>query len=236
MQSGDGSYRSRRHRWVVAAFVAFAAVFIAMKCMCPDPADAFRQSIAGDVQGAPIRGTPAPSPAPEPQEVKPAPVAAQITTQAQAQAPSPAAAPEKTTYVTKTWDDLSKFRYVPPTPDTGVSAAGVEKPAATPIPEEILALSGSQVAIEGYCVPLDYEKGIVKKFILIQAPLACCFAEAPPMNHWMMVTNDRGFEFDVAKYDAIRVSGVFDAGEETRDGYVVGIYRMRAEKIENVAR
>jgi hypothetical protein len=108
-----------------------------------------------------------------------------------------------------------------------------KKPKVDQIPEDIDAMSGSRIKIRGFAVPLDYQKGVVTKFILLPAPLACCFAEAPPMNRWMTVSNAANLQFDYGKYNVIDVSGVFDVGEEEREGYVIGIYRLKAEKIEN---
>jgi len=258
-----------------------AAVLIGMKCLCPDPAAAFRQQVTGsaEIRGTPLRSVAAPTPVATAASASPAattpavdatpaeqpkqavaPVAA-TPTPVVAAAPTPPAAPvaapraaeppkpepvavktaeamheDKSAVKAITWDDISKYKYVPPDPDDapGVAASKDDKPKGDPIPEDVRAMSGKRFAIEGFVVPLDYEKGVATKFILLPAPLACCFAEAPPMNRWIMVENDAKIEFDYEKYALMRTSGVFDVGEETREGYVVCIYRMKAEKIENV--
>jgi hypothetical protein len=182
----------------------------------------------------PVAAAPSPAPAPlatpkAPESPKPEPTVAKAAEAMHA---------DNSSAKTITWDDISKYTYVPPDPDaedaTSVAAATKDKPKTDQIPESIRAMSGKRYVIEGFAVPLDYEKGIVTKFILLPAPLACCFAEAPPMNRWIMVSNDAKSEFDYSKYGRLRASGVFDVGEETREGYVVGIYRMKAEKVENV--
>jgi hypothetical protein len=117
---------------------------------------------------------------------------------------------------------------------TTTAAPASDKAALDQIPAAIRAMAGKRISIEGYVMAYEFEKGIVKKAILMTSPLACCFAEAPPMNRWIMVSNDGKSEFSDGKYEVVRVSGVFDVGEETREGYVVSIYRMKAEKIENV--
>jgi hypothetical protein len=142
------------------------------------------------------------------------------------------------TYKTVAWDDISKYSYVPPEPDADDASPAAQAKAkpktADQIPADIRAMSGTRITIEGYVVPLDYDKGYVLKFIMLAAPLACCFAEAPPMNRWITVSNAAKLDFEYGKYNVIRVSCVFDVGEETREGYVVGIYRLKAEKIVNV--
>jgi hypothetical protein len=275
MSGSDATVPKKRNRWVIGAFVTLAAVLIGMKCLCPDPAAAFRQQVTGsaDVRGTPLRTAAAPTPAapaaastavaaaPAEQAkpaaatvaTAPAPVVAAAPTPQPTPVAAPRAAPpkseptaakaaeaapeDKTTVKAITWDDISKYKYVPPDPDaddaSGAAASKNDKPKGDQIPEDIRAMSGKRFAIEGFVVPLDYEKGVATKFILLPAPLACCFAEAPPMNRWIMVSNDAKIEFDYEKYSLMRATGVFDVGEETREGYVICIYRMKAEKIEN---
>ena len=237
MPRSDASAPRKRGWWGVCAFGVVATLLIGQKCLCPDPAAALRQQITGSAE---VHGTPLRSAAPA-QEAVPAPAAAAVASDPPV-TPGPAAAAHSPAealvadYKTIAWDDLSKYRYVPPKPaaDEAMGAGVAASAQADQIPQDIRAMSGRRFTIDGYAVPLDYEKGIVKNLILLNAPLACCFAEAPPMNRWMTVTNDSAIEFDYSKYTVIRISGVFDVGEETRDGCVVGIYRMRAEKISVV--
>ena len=147
-------------------------------------------------------------------------------------AAKPATDPAK--FKTVTWDEISKFTYVPPAPQQETSAADPSASREDSVPDEIREMSGTRITIDGYVVPLDYDHGRVTRFILLSAPLACCFAEAPPLNRWIIVTNDAKSGLDFTKYDVVRVSGVFQVAEETREGYVVGLYRMRSEKIDAV--
>jgi len=287
MSGSEAAVPTKRNWWVIGAFVALASVLIGMKCLCPDPAAAFRAQVTGtaDVRGAPLRAAVAPVPptpavatakAPEAQAaaapsvsavaetppppaaavepptrtpVDPPPVApaappapaAPVVAAKPAEQPKPAEKPvvaASSKVVKITWDDISKYTYVPPDPDADPTAMATapskEKANTDQIPADVRAMSGKRYSIEGYAVPLDYEKGIVTKLILLPAPLACCFAEAPPMNRWIMVSNDSKSEFDYGKYNMLRATGVFDVGEEMREGYVVGIYRMKAEKVEIV--
>jgi hypothetical protein len=192
---------------------------------------------AAPLPRAPVAVAETPPAAPaaaSPEAVAPPPSPAPIAKQVEEKpAPKTAEKPRDPNKVVKvTWDDISQYKYVPPDPDSGdgsTSVAGKDQ-----IPADIRAMSGTKIEIEGYAVPLDFEKGIATKFILLPAPLACCFAEAPPMNRWITVANVGKSDFDSSKYAVIRVSGAFDVGEETREGYVIGIYRVKADKIENV--
>jgi hypothetical protein len=249
MSANDAVAPSKRNRWVTGAFVGLAAVLIGMKCLHADPADALRRQVTGsaEVRGAPLRAAVAPAPAEAP-VVAPTPATPPVVAPPAPESPKPEPAVAKAAEAMHadnsaakaiTWDDISKYTYVPPGPDDDPAAISTTPAKAAPktdqIPADIRAMSGKRYVIEGYVVPLDYEKGLVTKLILLPAPLACCFAEAPPMNRWIMVENGAKTEFDYSKYGLVRASGVFDVGEETREGYVVGIYRMKAEKIENVS-
>ena len=226
---------SRRRWWMGGACAALGIFLIGQKCMCPDPATLFSAQAAGLAE---IRGTPFRAAAPAPEAApaiasEPAPPAAASPAPAPSPDPPAASAAKPGTKAIE-WTDIQGYSYVPPRPFT-IDAAPTGEVVTDQIPEAIRAMSGTRITIEGYAVPLDFEQGVVKKFILLSSPLACCFAEAPPMNHWMAVTNDdENVEFETAKYAVHRVSGVFEVGEETRDGYVVGIYRLRAESIETV--
>jgi len=95
------------------------------------------------------------------------------------------------------------------------------------VPEKILALSGKRVAIDGYMMPLAYEAGGAKKFLLMKNQYGCCFAQTPKVNEWIEVTMQDGA---VALSSTSRVAahprpprGETLRGEEaTREGLATG--------------
>lgn len=261
MPRSDVRDRSRRARRIV---VTFAAALTLAACDAGAGDATPVRPDAGDIRGTPFRqappvvtetptapiveapstGSPAPAaePAPAaPPALDPSPADVPIPPVAEAQAEETATSAEsrpeeKSKYRTLTWDEISKYHYVPPSPPSSdpMEALRTPHPEGEDIPEKVRALSGTRVAIEGYVVPLDFKDGKVSRFIVLRSPLACCFAEAPPMNHWITATNKADADVDYRKYEIVRVSGEFDVGEETRDGHVVGIYRLIADKVERI--
>jgi hypothetical protein len=255
MPRSDARDRSRCARRIVVTFVA--ALALASCDRGAADGTSVRRDLA-DVRGVPFRSAPPvvaetpPAPIVEAPVVAPPPAEAPATSGGVATAesaalvadppapePEPAAAtqPEhEPKYRKLTWDEISKYVYVPPSPPSADPMEAIRKPhpEGEDIPEKVRALSGTRVAIEGHVLPLDFKDGKVSRFIVLRSPLACCFAEAPPMNQWISATNRSDSEIDFPKYEVVRVSGEFDVGEETRDGYVVGIYRLAADKVERL--
>ena len=130
--------------------------------------------------------------------------------------PSP---PAKDEEVPTSFDDLASFEF---------PAGGSQERT---LPESIVRLSGRRVVLDGYMMPLQYEAGGAKKFLLMRYRFGCCYAVSPQLNEWIEVTMDKG----VADYipDALStVWGVLVVKEETREGATIGLYKMRASRAE----
>ncbi len=99
-----------------------------------------------------------------------------------------------------------------------------------PIPAEIRKLDGRKVAIEGYMVPLDVEKGKVRSFMLSRAMLGCCFADSLGITE--MVKVQRADGKPISYEQTVRVTGTLEVGEEKdADGYIESVYRIKAETV-----
>lgn len=130
-------------------------------------------------------------------------------------------------YLALDFKALSDYEYETPDP-ADVQAAG--KPPKNQIPEEVKALSGKKVAIQGFVIPLEMKDGHMVRFILTNSRAFCCFGVSPFMNEWISVrmTEDRGADY--FKDILTTVYGTLEVGEETKDGWVLNIYRMKGEK------
>ncbi|MFA6242811.1 MAG: DUF3299 domain-containing protein, partial [Candidatus Hydrogenedentales bacterium] len=105
------------------------------------------------------------------------------------------------------------------------------------IPAWIKKLHKQKSVVVGFMVPIEVEGDgdavKVKSFALTQNQMFCCFGVPPAMNQWVMVT----MEGDASKYYAdlpVAVYGEFEVGEDIEDGYVMSVFRMRAEKTMDV--
>jgi hypothetical protein len=146
-----------------------------------------------------------------------APPAAAVATTA------PAAVDKTDKFVSTSFDELAGF-------DCGGYSIDVN--TKYDIPAKILALSGHKVVIDGYMMPLAYEAGGAKKFLLMRYKFGCCYAVAPKINEWIEVTMDGGSVADYIPDTIATVWGVLDIKQEQRDGVAAGLYKIKASKSE----
>ncbi len=92
------------------------------------------------------------------------------------------------------------------------------------LPDSITALDGESIEIKGY-MALDTPEGTTT-FRLSYYECGC--GNAQP-NHFVQVDVD-----DVVGYrpERLTLRGTLSVGEETEDGFVVSLYRLKAESIE----
>ena len=117
--------------------------------------------------------------------------------------------------------DLSAFAYAP--------AKGKPKPE---IPAWIKKLDGTRVAVQGFMVPFDVEEDGVKSFNLVKNIMMCCFGLAPQLNEMVLCEMAPGLKAQFFVNVPIDVEGVIHVGEVRDNGYLVGIYQMKVEKVE----
>jgi hypothetical protein len=163
----------------------------------------------------------------------PAPVEARIpaqSTEESAQEPAvtvPAAG--SAGYAEVGWDVLAGFVYVPPTVDeNGKCLTG----KLDTIPADIKAMSGSRICVNGYMLPIEMDGEAVKAFILMRAPIQCCYSIPPKPHEWIVVTMAEGNDPIHHDYHQMKISGTLEVGEEFQDGYVTSVYRMKCVRVE----
>jgi hypothetical protein len=105
------------------------------------------------------------------------------------------------------------------------SAATREK-----IPTAVRALDNHLVAIRGFLLPLRMNNGLTIEFLLMRNQNMCCFGSVPKINEWISVQPD-GEGVKPIMDQPITVMGRLRVGEIRENGYLVGIYRMKADQI-----
>lgn len=96
-----------------------------------------------------------------------------------------------------------------------------------PVPEDVLALDGQPVVIAGYCLP-DRDDG--RRITLFRDLGSCCIGGAPQQNHYVDVVADAPLSAN--RWSLVRVYGRFGASVQYDEhGYVVSLYRMRADHV-----
>jgi hypothetical protein len=130
------------------------------------------------------------------------------------------------------FSDLSGWTYSQPTAkELEADPESVAKSAKERIPAEIFALDGKKIALEGFMSPIDFDKTGVKSFSLIHNAIGCCFGMFPKMNEWVFVEMASDKKCDFFAVEPATIYGTLSVGEEIKDGYVVSLFRLRADHV-----
>jgi len=149
-----------------------------------------------------------------------APAAAAPATPVPAVPAAPAASDK---FESTSFDELAGF---------ACAAYASDAKAKYEIPAKVLALNGKRIVIDGYMMPLQYEAGGARKFLLMRFKFGCCYAVAPKINEWIEVTMEGGSVADYMPDTIASVWGVLDIKEEQRDGVASGLYKIKASRSE----
>lgn len=134
----------------------------------------------------------------------------------------------KPEYLPISFYKLSSFEYYTPTLDENPDP---EKQAKNKIPDEILAFNGQKVALSGFMLPYKVDDmGNVTEFSLNGNFDMCYFGAPVSLNEWVMVKMDNNLSVNYT-HRPIKIYGTFEVGEETNDGQVTSLYRLRLEKL-----
>jgi hypothetical protein len=98
------------------------------------------------------------------------------------------------------------------------------------IPADIRALDRRSVSVEGFIVPIDFEKDKMIEFILVQAPFGCCYG-VPPQIHELIKVRVKSPGISPMLDGPVRMRGILRVGAERENGYLSSIYRMDAETV-----
>ena len=124
---------------------------------------------------------------------------------------------------------LGAFKYDPPVPP--LRGAAPPPPRPDPFPPDIKNLDGRKMELTGFMYPLRMEKGKIAEFLLMPSILSCCFADRVRMNEFVAILPADGKP--VKFLTQVTVRGPLEVGEEKdEDGWVMSVYRMKADGIE----
>ena len=173
------------------------------------------------LQGAPIDSRPTPTAPQQARALKVAPTDPEARAALSVDVPAPS---EKDGYVSLSFTQLSDFPYE--TDENGKLMPGAV------LPEEIAALDGQGVAVSGYVVPIEFREDKVSGLILVRNQLLCCYGEEPRLNEWVFVEVDPPVEMitDVP----VTLFGKFEAAPDEEEGMVISLYRMKADRQEQM--
>jgi hypothetical protein len=100
-----------------------------------------------------------------------------------------------------------------------------------PIPAAIKAKNGKLVGLTGYMITLQ-ETESIHEFLLVESVWTCCFGVAPDVHQVVVVTKEgSGIEYTT---EPLLLLGTLEVGEETEDGFVTSIYRLRGTVVREL--
>lgn len=101
------------------------------------------------------------------------------------------------------------------------------------IPTDVKALSGHQVKLRGFMIPMDQAENITS-FALVPSLFGCCFGQPPQVQHTVIVKTPKGKA--VSYYpDEIIVEGKLKVDERKEDGFIVSIFEMTVTSVKPVS-
>jgi hypothetical protein len=128
---------------------------------------------------------------------------------------------------------LSSFEYFTPDP---FEKTVEKKVVGNVIPQEILDLNGTKVALSGYMLPYKVDdEGDVSEFSLNGNYDMCYFGAPVALNEWVMVKLNNNLKVKYT-HRPIKVFGVLEVGEDNKDGDVTSLYRLNLEKLGDYAK
>ncbi len=96
------------------------------------------------------------------------------------------------------------------------------------IPELVKLLDGQRVAITGFMLPVDFDGGKVRSFLLLQNQMACCFGMTPKENELVYVEMSNGGSTKYMPDWPLTVVGKLEVGKKL---LVNSIYHMEADNV-----
>lgn len=129
-------------------------------------------------------------------------------------------------YLKVGFENLAGFEYVMPDD----VPQGQEAPKDQ-IPPKVKELNAKPVALRGFMLPLKVEKGLVTEMLLMRDQSMCCFGTAPKINEWVSVKmTEKGVK--PVMDTPVTMFGKLQVGEMKENGYLVGIYQLDGDKME----
>lgn len=107
----------------------------------------------------------------------------------------------------------------------------VETKAAGQIPADVKAFDQKKVSLKGFMLPLKVDDGVVTEMLIMKDQSMCCYGSVPRINDWVSVKMKNGGVKSVMD-QPVTLFGKLHVGEMLENGYLVGIYELDGEKME----
>ena len=210
--------------------VCFAMILL---CACSKQADAPTKTADASVRGEPIRGEPIRSEKAAEKKISIPSITNGILAKADAvkacDAPLPKRILEKPEYIPATFDVLSSYSFE--VPDGIIPTNEVGKTEGQ-IPREVKAFDKQKVVLKGFMLPLKVDNGLVTEMLIMKDQSMCCYGAVPRINDWVSVKMKSSNGVKSIMDQPVTLYGKLHVGEMLENGYLVGIYEMEGEKMD----
>ncbi len=102
------------------------------------------------------------------------------------------------------------------------------------IPKDVQALTGSNVRLVGFMIPLD-QADKIRQFVLVPDLFACCFGQPPQVQHSIIVSCPEGKAVSYFP-EQIQVEGQLKVEEKKDDGFIVSIFELACSSVKPAAK
>ena len=103
----------------------------------------------------------------------------------------------------------------------------------TEIPDNVKQIDGKKVAITGFMLPIDVDKGKVQRFLLLKSTMSCCFGVAPRINEVIYVESSKKQKIQTVMDMPITVFGKLSVGQQFReDLMLMGVYQLELDEVK----
>jgi hypothetical protein len=98
------------------------------------------------------------------------------------------------------------------------------------IPKDVKALSGSNLRLTGFMIPLD-QADKIRQFVLVPDLFSCCFGQPPQLQHSVIVSCPEGKAVSYFP-DQIVVEGKLNVEEKKDDDFIVSIFQLTCTSVK----
>ena len=134
-------------------------------------------------------------------------------------------------YLAVGFDKLSSYTFAVPEGVQSTNASGATTKSAAQIPTEVKAFDQKKVALKGFMLPLKVDNGVVTEMLIMKDQSMCCYGAIPRINDWVSVKMKKGGVKSIMD-QPVTLYGKLHVGEMLENGYLVGIYELDGEKME----
>lgn len=134
-------------------------------------------------------------------------------------------------YLEASFDKLAGYTFAVPDGLQPTNSVANPAKADDQIPADVKAFDQKKVSLTGFMLPLKVDDGVVTEMLIMKDQSMCCYGAVPRINDWVSVKMKKGGVKSVMD-QPVTLYGKLKVGEILENGYLVGIYEMDGEKMD----